>query len=464
MAQFNAIHIAVAAAVLVAGSSAYAQSRGGARIPIEAFIDEPMPPAIQVLGTEVDGPVFADAAGNTLYIWQGRGQNNLGYRGEQEGKPTCGDTVQRTTAGFHEPWPAGLVLPELDKRPSCAAAWPPLLADDDAKPAGKWTIVERKDGKKQWAYDGYAVYRSALDRQPGLPTGIGILRAGGSAGAQRKPIGPRPDVPAQFTVVTMPLGRLLTTVDGFSVYSWDRDGNNKSNCDERCQETFAPMLAHASAPKVHGDWGVIERSPGVYQWTYRKKPLYTLVGEEQLSSLHGSDIAGWHNVFTQAAPAFPKGFQVQDAPGGIVLADSQARTIYTYSCTDDSLDQLSCDHPSDPQSYRLAMCGGGDAARCLKTFSYVLADEKAASNSLIWSIKYVDPQTGKFADKGAPGALRVWTYRDRPVYTFFRDRAPGDTYGDSWGENNGWMNGYHAFFVREEFRKQYADTRGRRGG
>jgi len=100
----------------------------------------------------------------------------------------------------------------------------------------------------------------------------------------------------------------------------------------------------------------------------------------------------------------------------------------------------------------------------LPAYDRVLADEKAVSNSKIWSIQYVDPQTGKFAEKNAPGALRVWAYRDRPVYTFFRDRAPGDTYGDSWGENNGWMNGYHAFFVREEFRKQYADTRGRRGG
>ena len=55
------------------------------------------------------------------------------------------------------------------------------------------------------------------------------------------PIGPRPDVPAQFTVVTMPLGRLLTTVDGFSVYTSDRDGANKSNCNEVCQEKFAGL-------------------------------------------------------------------------------------------------------------------------------------------------------------------------------------------------------------------------------
>ena len=80
--------------------------------------------------------------------------------------------MQRTTAGFHEPYPAGLVLPDLETRPSCAAQWPPLLAEGDAKPVGKWSVVERKDGKKQWAYDGYGVYRSALDDAPGVPVGL----------------------------------------------------------------------------------------------------------------------------------------------------------------------------------------------------------------------------------------------------------------------------------------------------
>ncbi len=463
MAKVHVLQTVAAVAALCMSAAAQAQSRNAASA-IEPYIEEPMPAVVKVMGTEVDGPVFTDTQGRPLYVWQGRGQNNLGFRGEQEGKPTCGDTVQRTTAGFHEPYPAGLILPEVDTRPSCAAMWPPLLAEDGAKAVGKWSVVARKDGKMQWAYDGYGVYRSALDHAPGQPVGTGLLRAGGSAGALRRPIGPRPDVPAQFTVVTVPMGRLLTTVEGFSVYTSDRDGPNKANCDAACQRTFAPVLAHASAPRARGDWGTIERTPGVFQWTYRKKPLYTLIDEEQLASYHGADLPGWRNVFTLAAPAFPKGFTLQDAPGGIVLADAQGRTIYQYNCTDDSLDQLTCDHPADTQVYRLAICGGGDVARCLNTFAYVPADEKAVSTSQIWAVKYVDPNTGRFAAKDQPGALRVWTYRERPVYTFFRDKAPGDTYGDSWGENNGWINGYHAFFTREEFRKQYQDTRGRRGG
>lgn len=454
-----ATHFAAAAVVMFAGAGAYAQTQKS-KVPVEAFIAELMPAGVQVLGTEVDGPVFATAAGHTLYVWPENDQNDQGVRGEREGKPTCTDKVTRVTAGFHEPYPPNLIEVDVNTRPSCTSMWPPFLADAGAKPVGKWTIVERPDGAKQWAYDGLAAYTSVLDREPGDVFGSGKLHAGGDSGAKRKPIGPEADVPAQFEVVTLPLGRMLTDIKGFSVYVWDRDGANKSNCDAACQETFAPMLAHASAPKVHGDWGVIERSPGVFQWTYRKKPLYSLVGEEQRAAFHGSDIPGWHNVFTQPAPAFPKGFAVQDAPGGQVLANAEGRTIYIYTCIDDTLDQQICDHPSLNQKYRLAICGGGDPKRCVTQFPYVTANANERSTSRIWQIKTIDTSTGKYVEEGAPNATRIWTYRDRPVYYFFKDTNPGDSYGDSWGENNGWINGFHAFFTREEYRKQYMDTSG----
>jgi len=459
---YRTVPAIIAAATIMVAAHAHAQTRS--ITPVEAYIQEPLPPGVQVLGTEVDGPVFATAEGRTLYVWPGRGQNDQGYRGEQDGRPMCGDTVQQITAGFHEPYPPGLILPDLEARTSCAAQWPPFYADADAQPVGDWTIVENPNGRKQWAYGGLAAYTSALDQQPGDVIGSGRLHAAGDSGAKRRPIGPNPDVPAQFDVVTVPMGRMLTTIDGFSVYASDRDANNRSACDAMCERSWAPVLAHASAPRSRGDWGVIERSPGVHQWTFRRKPLYTLIGDEQRASFHGSDFAGWRNVFTQPVPEFPRGFTVQDAPGGQILADAKGRTIYSYTCIDDSLDQMICDHPTHTQAYRWAMCGGFDKtgafdkARCLSNFPYLTAAANERSTSRIWAIKYIDPQTGRYAPENEPGAVRIWTYRDRPLYVFARDSQPGDTYGDSWGENNGWINGYHAFFVREEFRKQYLDT------
>ena len=55
---------------------------------------------------------------------------------------------------------------------ACATAWPPLPAPANAKPVGKWTVVNRADGKKQWAFDGKPVYTYARDTE-GVATGDG---------------------------------------------------------------------------------------------------------------------------------------------------------------------------------------------------------------------------------------------------------------------------------------------------
>jgi predicted lipoprotein with Yx(FWY)xxD motif len=107
---------------------------------VEAYVDVPMPPGFQVESTELDGPVFADANGNTLYTWPSHKLRN-GYSGETLGNPACYDEVRTVTAGLMSPYPPGVLLPELDKRPSCTDLWPPVLAPDEAEPIGKWTTV-----------------------------------------------------------------------------------------------------------------------------------------------------------------------------------------------------------------------------------------------------------------------------------------------------------------------------------
>jgi predicted lipoprotein with Yx(FWY)xxD motif len=47
--------------------------------------------------------------------------------------------------------------------------------------------------------------------------------------------------------------------------------------------------------------------------------------------------------------------------------------------------------------------------------------------------------------------LRVWAFRDRPVYTFYLDQEPGDIKGDSWGEFQGSRNGFKAMWRRDDY-------------
>ncbi len=57
----------------------------------------------------------------------------------------------------------------------CAANWPPLIALDDATPVGKWTVLRRADGMKQWAYDGKPLYGWHEDTKQGDTGGDGQL-------------------------------------------------------------------------------------------------------------------------------------------------------------------------------------------------------------------------------------------------------------------------------------------------
>ena len=56
----------------------------------------------------------------------------------------------------------------------CATNWPPLMAGDDAKARGDYSIVTRDDGKKQYAFKGKPLYFWAKDAKPGDKTGDGF--------------------------------------------------------------------------------------------------------------------------------------------------------------------------------------------------------------------------------------------------------------------------------------------------
>lgn len=416
----------------------------------EVYVSAPLPAGFQVVYAPLEGPVFADAEGKTLYFWPIQGMRNGGFAGEQKDKPTCDDHRYTENAGLMSPYPGGLVLPEVETRPSCVQVWPPVLASSDAKPVDKWSIVTRPDGRKQWAYDGFALYTSVLDKKQGDTLGGTKIDDVGNRGATRKIAAPKAKTPAQFKVYPVIRGHLLGIPNGHSVYTSDKDQPNKSNCNAACLVDWSPVLAPETA-KADGEWDIIENSPGIRQWTYRKKPLYTHINEERPRSYEGSDVPGWHNVFTHLPPPPPKKWTIQDSDAGEVLADERGKTIYTYSCNDDAVDQLSCNHPNDPQVYRLTICGKGDPARCMVNFPYVLAGKDEQGDGFAWSVLDIDPMTGKKTAPGQPGSLRVWGFRDRPVYFCSQDTKPGDIECDSWGEFNGNRNGFKAYWLRDDY-------------
>jgi len=80
---------------------------------------------------------------------------------------------------------AGMTLYTFDKDPAgagksvcvdkCAGLWPPLFAGVDAQPGGRFSVITRDDGSRQWAYRGKPLYRWSKDQKPGDRTGDGFL-------------------------------------------------------------------------------------------------------------------------------------------------------------------------------------------------------------------------------------------------------------------------------------------------
>ena len=438
---------------LISAPSAFAASaavtaQGGVKT--ETYAAEPMPPGFSVQSTELEGPVFADERGMTLYMWPYRAMR-VGATGDGENVSACTDQVTTKTAGMMSPYPAGMDLPELDTRPSCAKVWPPAVVKDDAKPVGNFTIITRTDGRKQWAYNKHALYTSALDSRAGDVFGATTRDSVGDGPAERMPVGPASNVPPQFTVITMAKGRMILNEANYSIYTSDRDGPNKSNCDAACARTWVPVTAAATA-QPQGEWTIFERSPGVRQWAFRKKPVYTYAKDVDTWSQQGGDVPGWHNAYMQVVPPLPKGFGLINNEVGENVTSPEGKTVYIYYCGDDSADQLACDHPGAPQVYRFAVCGGGKVERCLQHWPYVrAAAANIDSGSRAWSVISVNPMTGRHAAADETGAINVWAFRGRPVFTFEGDKEPGEINGNRTGEFNGKRNGFRTFLVRDDF-------------
>ena len=57
---------------------------------------------------------------------------------------------------------------------ACAKMWPAYLGKAADKMTEGWTLVERTDGKMQWAYDGKPVYFFKDDKKKGDMAGDGM--------------------------------------------------------------------------------------------------------------------------------------------------------------------------------------------------------------------------------------------------------------------------------------------------
>jgi predicted lipoprotein with Yx(FWY)xxD motif len=122
--------VIVAAAVALSTVPALANGHGGGEAAPPPKADALPSPAKVVLTKQ--GPKLVDLKGMTLYH----------YERDTTGKTSnCND--------------------------KCTESWVPLAATADAKAVGDFTVIDRKDGSKMWAYRYRPLYTSPADKAPG---------------------------------------------------------------------------------------------------------------------------------------------------------------------------------------------------------------------------------------------------------------------------------------------------------
>ena len=93
-------------------------------------------------------------------------------------------------------------------------------------------------------------------------------------------------------------GKALVDAKGMTLYVFDRDAADKSNCNGPCATNWPPLAAMADA-KAMGQWTVVTREDGTRQWAYKTKPLYTWSKDTKAGDVTGD---GFNNVWRIAQP------------------------------------------------------------------------------------------------------------------------------------------------------------------
>lgn len=89
-------------------------------------------------------------------------------------------------------------------------------------------------------------------------------------------------------------GDVLANAQGMTLYIFDKDKTDLSNCYGECATKWPPMAATAQS-KDEGDFTVIMRTDGEYQWAYKGHPLYTWFKDTEPGETSGDGVNGvWH--------------------------------------------------------------------------------------------------------------------------------------------------------------------------
>jgi predicted lipoprotein with Yx(FWY)xxD motif len=299
----------------------------------------------------------------------------------------------------------------------CARNWPPLLTDGApvagrGVDAAKLGTTTRKDGATQVTYNGMPLYYWFQDKKAGDVRGqnVGtvwfVVAPDGSVNKQ---------IAARVAVAKSPLGDILVGPTGLTLYMFNNDTRNTSNCYEQCAVNWPPLLTDVAPIADTGVTrrllGTTKRTDGKLQVTYNGMPLYYWKNDKAAGDVLGQSVGQVWWVVAPNGKAVNKPAPVAAAVSiantnlGNILVGPDGRTLYMF--TQDADGVSAC------------------YDECAVAWPPLLTNMKPAAGN------GADPALlGTTTRKD--GALQV-TYNGMPLYYWAADQKPGDTTGQNVG-------------------------------
>ena len=89
----------------------------------------------------------------------------------------------------------------------------------------------------------------------------------------------------------------LADPDGLTLYTYEKDGFEKSNCAGECLRSWPPMLAVAGDKGGFESLSVFTREDGQQQWAHTGRPLYRSVKDTAPGTANGNGVDdAWYIV------------------------------------------------------------------------------------------------------------------------------------------------------------------------
>jgi predicted lipoprotein with Yx(FWY)xxD motif len=89
---------------------------------------------------------------------------------------------------------------------------------------------------------------------------------------------------------------ILADASGRTLYTFDKDASNKSNCNDGCAANWPPFLVK-EGDRTPATFNVITRDDGAKQWALNGKPLYFFAADVQAGNAKGDGKGGvWHAI------------------------------------------------------------------------------------------------------------------------------------------------------------------------